>query len=88
MTGAAIATLAARIGEFILIAWYVYRKEDKIRIRVQKMLHVDKKLANVFFSTGIPVICNEMFWGLGVSAQASVLGRLGNEVVSANSVYR
>ena len=86
VTGAAIATLAARIGEFILIVWYVYRKEDKIRIRVQKMLHVDKKLANVFFSTGIPVICNEMFWGLGVSAQAIVLGRLGNEVVSANSV--
>ena len=86
VTGAAIATLAARIGEFILIVWYVYRKEDKIRIRVQKMLHVDKKLANVFFSTGIPVICNEMFWGLGVSAQAIVLGRLGNEVVSSNSV--
>lgn len=86
VTGAAIATLIARIGEFLLILYYVYVKEDKIVIRIHKMKKLDKSLAKLFWATSIPVICNEMFWGLGVSAQAIVLGRLGNEVVSANSV--
>ncbi len=84
--GAALSTLIARMGEFVLIGYYVYFKEDKIVIRIKKMLKLDKSLCRVFFATSIPVICNEMFWGLGVSAQAIVLGRLGNEVVSANSV--
>lgn len=86
VAGAALATLVARIGEFALIWYYVYFREDKIVVRVKKMLRLDKSLCRVFFMTSIPVICNEMFWGLGVSAQAVVLGRLGNEVVSANSV--
>lgn len=86
VAGAALATLIARIGEFALIWVYVYFREDKIVIRVRKMLKLDKGICRVFFATSIPVICNEMFWGLGVSAQAVVLGRLGNEVVSANSV--
>lgn len=84
--GAAIATLLARIGEFLLVLYYVYCKEDKIVIRWKKMRKLDRSLCGLFFATSIPVICNEMFWGLGTSAQAIVLGRLGNEVVSANSV--
>lgn len=84
--GAALATTIARLGECLIILWYVYFKEDKIVIRIRKLLHLDKNLCKVYFSTSIPVICNEMFWALGVSAQAVVLGRLGNEVVAANSV--
>lgn len=86
VAGAALATLIARIAEFLVIIIYVYWKEDKIHIRIHKMLKLDKSLAKVFFSTSIPVICNEMFWAFGVSAQAIVLGRLGSEVVAANSV--
>lgn len=84
--GAALATAIARVGECLLVLLYVYFREDKIQIRVRKMLFLDKSLCKVFFSTSIPVICNEMFWALGVSAQAVVLGRLGNDVVAANSV--
>ncbi|MDD3277847.1 MAG: MATE family efflux transporter [Lachnospiraceae bacterium] len=84
--GAAIATLLARMGEFLIILYYTYWKEDKIKIRIHKMRHLDKSICKIFFMTSIPVICNEMFWALGVSAQAVVLGRLGNDIVSANSV--
>lgn len=84
--GAALATLIARIGETLIILFYVYCKEDKIVIRLHKMRKLDKSLCKPFFMTSIPVICNEMFWAFGVSAQAIVLGRMGNDVVSANSV--
>lgn len=84
--GAAIATTAARIGEFLILLYYVYAKENKIVIRISKLKKLDRTLSRRFFSASIPVICNEMFWALGVSAQAIVLGRLGTEVVAANSV--
>lgn len=84
--GAALATAIARIGEFLIVLYYVYFVEKKIVIRIHKMKKLDKKLCRLFFTTSIPVICNEMFWALGVSAQAVVLGRLGNDVVAANSV--
>ena len=86
VAGAAIATLIARVAEFAVILLYVYFKEDKIKIRVHKMIKLDKSLAKIFFSTSIPVICNEMFWAFGMSAHAVILGRLGSEVVAANSV--
>lgn len=86
VAGAAVATLIARAGECLLVILYVYWKEDKIKIRLKKMRRLDKSLCKPFFMTSIPVICNEMFWAFGVSAQAIVLGRLGNAVVSANSV--
>lgn len=84
--GAALATTIARVGECLIILYYVYFREDKIIIRLRKMKKLDRSLCRLFFSTSIPVICNEMFWAFGVSAQAIVLGRLGNDAVSANTV--
>lgn len=84
--GAAVATAIARIGECLIILYYVYFRENKIRIRLHKMRRLDLSLCRLFFSTSIPVICNEMFWAFGVSAQAIVLGRLGNDAISANAV--
>ena len=86
VVGAAIATTTARIGEFIIILIYTWRYEDKLHIRLRYLRKLDPSLARTFYGTAIPVICNEMFWGFGVSAQAVVLGRLGNEVVAANSI--
>ncbi len=86
LEGAAIATLAARIGEFILVMLFVYFKENKLVIRVDKLKRLDPSLCKVYYFTSIPVICNEVFWALGASAQAIVLGRLGTEVVAANSI--
>lgn len=35
---------------------------------------------------GAPVLCNELFWSLGNSMAAVVLGRIGAEAVAANSI--
>lgn len=84
--GAALATLIARTGEFLLVMVFVYWKEDKLQIRLKKMRKLEGGLGRLYFRTSIPVICNEVFWAFGVSAQAIVLGRMGTDVVAANSI--
>lgn len=84
--GAAWATLIARALECAVVVAYVYGREDKLRIRVKKLLDLDKSLARPYLATSAPVIANELFWALGDAALAVLLGRLGTEVVAANSI--
>lgn len=86
IAGAALATLIARICEFLLILWFVYRKEDKIGIRIRKLIPTDRSLLKPYLATSMPVIINEVFWALGESVLAMILGRMGTEVVAANSI--
>lgn len=86
ISGAAIATLIARLCEFTIVLFYVYGKEDKLRLRVKKLLAVDKTLARRFFAISLPVIANELFWALGEAALAVLMGRMGTEMVAANSI--
>lgn len=86
ISGAAIATVAARICEALLILGFLWKKEDRIRLRLKQLLKLDRSLAKPYFLTSTPVIANEFFWALGESALAVVLGRMGTEVVAANSI--
>ncbi len=87
ISGAAIATLIARICEFGLILWFVCFREDKLKIRPHKLKELDRSLARPYFSVSTPVICNELFWALGSSVLSMILGHMGREVISANSIY-
>lgn len=87
ITGAALATVTARACEFCLIIWFVYRHEGKLKIRMYKMLQLDRSVARPYFITSVPVVCNELFWALGSSVLSMVLGHMGREVITANSIY-
>lgn len=87
ITGAAVASVIARLCELLLILWFVYRRESKLKIRIYKMRRLDRSMARAYFSTSAPVVCNELFWALGSSLLSMVLGHMGREVVAANSIY-
>lgn len=91
--GAAIVTLFVRIVECTLLIIFLIKKENKLCIiRHLVMLFTGKtekspSLMKVYLGTSIPVIINELFWALGDSVVAMILGRMGTEVVSANAIY-
>ncbi len=87
ITGAAIGTMVSRIAEFIILLLYLTLSEDKLRLRLRKLLKLDKRIAMAYLTFSIPVILNELFWALGMSVVAMILGRMGSEVVAANSIY-
>ena len=84
--GAALATMIARICEFILVMLYSKFVNKTIRFRFKDLFVSDKLLMKDFFIYAIPVMINELLWGSGVSVINAVIGHLGSPVVAANSV--
>ena len=86
ITGAAIATLSARVVELLIVLWYAVFRNKVVRIRLQDMYRFDPVLMKDYITYSAPVIVNELMWGLGMAAYAAVIGRLGSAAVAANSV--
>lgn len=84
--GAAIATVIARITEFVIILVFMMKYEDKIKFRLKHFKVVDKLIKKDYIKTCTPVVFNEFLWSTGSSMIAVVVGRLGTEVVAANSI--
>jgi len=86
VNGSALATLIARIIECSIAIYLMYSHREKIAIKVRYFIKWDKLLAKDFSRYVAPVICNESFWGLGVSVYSIILGRMGTSVVAAYNV--
>ncbi len=86
IAGAAIGTLCARITEAVMVLLYARYKNKIVKIRVRNMVRIDRLLLSDYIRYAMPVIINELMWGLGTSANTAIIGHLGSEAVAANSV--
>ncbi len=86
VVGAAVGTVIARIFEFIVATIYMYRFEKKIGYKMHCMFKIDKTLLPDFIHHSLPVVGNEMIWGLGATATSMIMGRIGSTFVAANSI--
>ena len=81
--GAAIATLIARVVELIIIIYGVYRFIPVLSVSVSDFLGIKKETVKSVGKTALPVIFNEFFWSLGMTAYALVYARIGTDAVAA-----
>lgn len=84
--GAAIGTVCARAVEVFIICIYGSNKKVPVRFRWKYFLRMDKVLLKDFIIFSLPVVLNELMWGLGTSMNTAIMGHLGKSVVAANSV--
>ena len=84
--GAALGTLCARVLEVCLVAGYAKIFNKEIKLRVTYIWHTDKTLFSDFMKYSLPVVANELMWGLGTAANTAILGHMGSAAVAANSV--
>ncbi len=85
--GAAIATLCARICEFIICLLYALR-DRRIRIQWAAFFRPGWDMLRRFLKYASPVVLNEAAWGLGNSLLTVILGYTENsvEMLAANAV--
>ncbi|MEG2353685.1 MAG: MATE family efflux transporter [Clostridium sp.] len=83
--GAAVATLISRILESILVIVYMYKFEKKIGYTLKDLFHKTSMYWRKITRYSLPVLFSELNWGLGISVQAAIIGRLGASVIAANS---
>lgn len=86
IAGAAIATLTARVAEFCIVVWYAVFRNKVVKFHISDMWKIDKELFKDFLKYAVPVILNELLWGLGSSTNTAIIGHLGKSAVAANSV--
>ena len=84
--GAAIATLISRIVEFLIVVIYALLFDKKIGWKPKDLLHLDGGLFRDYIRVGMPLILSSSIWGLAMSAQTAILGRMGGETIAANSI--
>ena len=84
--GAAIATVCARITEFSIVLVFMFIYERKIGLKLEHLLKLDKEILKDYVGLCTPVLCNELLWAIGASMISVIVGRMGTEVVAANSI--
>ncbi|OOB79976.1 MAG: hypothetical protein BEN19_07080 [Epulopiscium sp. Nuni2H_MBin003] len=84
--GAAIATVIARITEFIIVIIYLKYFDKKIKITRNTFKKADPLIRKDYVQTTTPVIINEFLWSIGSATISIIIGRLGTEIVAANSI--
>ncbi|XZK30866.1 MATE family efflux transporter [Clostridium perfringens] len=84
--GAAIATVCARITEFSIVLVFMFIYERKIGLKIEHLLKLDKEILKDYAGLCTPVLCNELLWAIGASMISVIVGRMGTEVVAANSI--
>lgn len=84
--GAAIATLVARIAETVIMILYVRFFDDRLKFRFKDLLKSNTGLLKDFFKYGFPVILGDIFWGINLSVQGAIIGRLGDTAIASVSI--
>ena len=85
--GAAIATLCARVCEFVICIVYALR-DKRIRMQWAEFFRPGFAMLRRFLKYASPVVLNEAAWGLGNSLLTVILGYTENsvEMLAANAV--
>jgi putative MATE family efflux protein len=84
--GAALATVLSRVLEITIILVFLSRYERQIRYRPVMLLAKGLGILRSFIRISLPVLINELFWSLGTSVIAIIVGRMGTEFTAAHSV--
>lgn len=84
--GAALGTLLGRTFEFLFICIYFFFIDKKISYKMKDLFMNCRSIIRDYISVSIPVFISDMLLALGNSAVAMVMGRIGKDFVSANSI--
>lgn len=84
--GAAIATLISRAIELTVVVIYVLFIDKKLRMRPRDFVALDKIMIKDYFKTGLPLMMSSVSWGIAMSIQGAIIGRLVESAIAANSI--
>ena len=84
--GAATATVIARITEFIFAMLYLFIIDKKIHFTIRDLFGKTDGFFRDFLKFGLPALIGDLQWGLVGTVKSIPVGRLGEVMISANSI--
>lgn len=83
--GAAIGTLIARMTESAAMLFYIWKKEQKLKIRFKDFLKFDWDILGKYYRLTAPMLVVQGLWGLNTALQTVILGHMTAAAIAANS---
>ena len=84
--GAGIATLIARVTEFLILFVCVFFVDKRLALRFSAFLNLKKEAAFVFLRNLAPLTATQLVWSVNSFFATSLMGHTGKEVVAGLSV--
>lgn len=81
--GAALATVLATVVQFLWSVGYVLCRVRAVKFSLRSC---EKKLFGRFWQKAVPLLINNLAWGIGFSMYSVVMGHLGTDAVAANGI--
>ena len=85
-TGAAIATLSARVTELVIVAVYAFGLDKKLKWRLRDLFTWDKLLVKDYFKLCRSFLLTSLIFGSSILLQTVILGHMNDSAIAANSV--
>lgn len=86
VAGAALATLVARIVETLLLIGLLYRSRGVLAASLRELLDFDFSFVVKAYRTIVPVLFNDIFWGLAALIYVLVYARMGTQAMAAYQI--
>ncbi len=84
--GAAIATLISRVAELVASLIYVFLVDKRLRLKIKDIFSLEKAYFRDYIKAGLPLIGSGGSWGVAMTVQTAIIGRLGAACIGANAV--
>ena len=84
--GAAIGTLVARAVEFLIVLFFLLKKDDRLQLFSENFLKFDRTLRADYRKVFMPVLISQILWAVSIPIQTGILGRMSSNALAANSV--
>lgn len=86
INGAAVATLISRALELTALLFVIYARKLPIAASLRELTDFDLAFVGRVLRPMLPVILNELFWSLGITAYAAIYGRMGTDSFAAVNI--
>ena len=87
-SGAAVGTLASTVVSFVFLLIFLLRDKKSVRLRLNKMFDFRGGFVGAYFKKSLPVIANELLYGVGQMLINMVIGRQAESAIAAMAAYR
>ena len=86
--GAALATVIARIVEFLLLIGYVYfiKKDYILKFSISDFKAIDKSFIDTFISKSLPILLNDALWAIGTVLYSVAYSKAGTSAIAASQI--
>ncbi|MEG0616966.1 MAG: MATE family efflux transporter [Oscillospiraceae bacterium] len=84
--GAALGTVIARCSELLMVLIYMYTREKEIGFRITDCFKTNWELLPSYVKHSVPVVGNEVMWGVGTTMITLIIGRISGSFLAANSI--